>query len=705
MYSMSATSVSQDIDIAALLRALNHRKTWILGLATLAAVLTYVGLGFVTPRYASEARVIIEREDNVYKSPADSLGTNQQRVETGPEAVESQVQVLLSRDLAMGVVRDLQLWKKPEFDEYARSGFMLTRLKNLFSGSANTSQALRDERILNAFMDRLSVYQIGTSRVIAIEFQSAEPETAAAVANKLADLYLTWQQSEKLKQTREASQWLSAQIKELTKKVESAEVAAEKFRSQTGLFEGENNTSLDAQQLSELNSQIILAKAQRTEAEARAALIQRMLKEKGDVAAAADVLKSNLIQRLLEQKVRVQRTLAETSVTLLPSHPRIRELNSELADLKRQIRDEAHKVVAGLQNEAQIAGAREASLRESLKDLKTSTAKGNTNQIKLRAIEREIKSNRELLESYLARYRDASARSEQGSVPTHASIVSRAHISAEPAFPKKGPISLLAFAAVAFLGFAHTIARELISPQHVYKPDMRWQAREDARTSGQAYIAPPNDGENSSISRVQTSRELARALSQPQNRNVVIMPMSSEHGAAERILPPLREIAKAGQATILVDILGSSDSIARAMGLPGGPGIHEIASGAARFEDVVQRDHKSQMQLISGTLGSWGDENLYSPRFRAFADALEQAYDHVFYLVGPNEGIAVLGHAFHHDPALVLLTEPGARAEDILWQADHIFGDKVDQPPLVILAELAGKSSFKLPFGSRRQAG
>ena len=67
-----------------------------------------------------------------------------------------------------------------------------------------------------------------------------------------------------------------------------------------------------------------------------------------DVAAAADVLKSTLIQNLLEQRVQVQRTLAEFSATLLPSHPRLKQLNSELSGLRHQIRKEARKVEATL---------------------------------------------------------------------------------------------------------------------------------------------------------------------------------------------------------------------------------------------------------------------------------------------------------------------------------------------------------------------
>jgi len=313
MHSSSATAISDDIDIAALLRVLNQKKFWIIGLAALAAILTYIALGFVAPRYYSEARIIIENENNYYKRPADAQSQNQQNSKTDQETVASQVQVLLSRDLALGVVNDLGLKNDPEFNSEANAGFISRKLKSLFRFGRPASPTAIDEQALDVFAEGLSVYQLQSSRVIAVGFQSKSPEASAKIANRLSELYLTWQQSTKLNQTKEASNWLRVQIAELTKKVQAADVAAEKFRSSTGLIEGSKNTSLEAQQLSELNSQIILAKAQRTEAEARADLIRRMLKEKGDVASAADVLNQTLFSVFWSRGF--------VCSALLPKHP------------------------------------------------------------------------------------------------------------------------------------------------------------------------------------------------------------------------------------------------------------------------------------------------------------------------------------------------------------------------------------------------
>jgi len=112
--------------------------------------------------------------------------------------------------------------------------------------------------------------------------------------------------------------------------------------------------------------------------------------------------------------------------------------------------------------QAEVASARESSLRTSLNDVKTQASGLSEAEIKLRALEREAKANRDLLESYLARYRDASERHDMGAVPAQAVIVSRAHASVLPSFPKRGPLTLLVTAATALLALAYVLARELI---------------------------------------------------------------------------------------------------------------------------------------------------------------------------------------------------------------------------------------------------
>ena len=454
------SAVPDDIDLAALGAALWRAKGWILGLALGAGIVTFIGLSMMRPLYTSEARILVQNEESAFTRPTSEQGRDTVRAALDEQAVQSQVQVLTSRDLILQVVRDLDLIDNPVFSrDVGRTllGRLLSRV-----GLGLGSPESKEERAANALADHLDVFQLSKSSVIAVEYTSGDPRLAAEITNTLADVYIGWQRTAKIEQTKDATAWLDEQIKALRKATASSEEAVEKFKASEGLYAGSNNVTLNAQQLSELNSQLILADAQKSEAEARARLIKQMLADNGDIAATPEVLKSQLVINLIEQRVEVQRSLAELSATLLPSHPRIQQLRSELADVRAQIRTEAAKVVKSLENEAQVAAAREASLRASLNAAKSKSAGLGDSEIKLRAFERESKANRDLLESYMARYRDASARHDMGTVPSQATIVSRAHASVLPSFPKKGPLTALVMAATALLALASTLAKELI---------------------------------------------------------------------------------------------------------------------------------------------------------------------------------------------------------------------------------------------------
>ncbi|XSG82519.1 MAG: exopolysaccharide transport family protein [Methyloligella sp. ZOD6] len=470
MQSDQPYSRSDDIDLVTLGRAIWRAKGWLIGLALAAGFITFVALSMMRPVYTSEARILVENEESIYRRP-----TGDQSVPSAPaldeQAIQSQVQVITSRDLILKVVKELDLTNDPEFAEDAGIG-LIGRLMSQFG---MTSQKSQMDKAANAFAERLSVYQLAKSSVIAVAYTSGDPDLAAKAANSLAKAYIEWQREAKLEQTRDATAWLSSQIDALRERVAESEAAVENFRAEEGIYAGSNDVDLTAQQLSELNSKLILAKAQKSEAEARARMIRQMLAENGDIEATPEVLKSGLINALIEQRVQVQRQLAELSATLLPSHPRLQQLQSELADVRSQIRDEARKIAQSLENEAQVADARVQSLTSSLKTAKSEASGESAAEIQLRALQREAKSNRDLLESYLARYRDASARGDVGAVPANATIVSQAYPSTSPSFPKKLPITLLVMVAVALIVLAYVMARELINASSLTAIPLRRQ--------------------------------------------------------------------------------------------------------------------------------------------------------------------------------------------------------------------------------------
>jgi polysaccharide biosynthesis transport protein len=449
-----------ELDLGALGRAIWRRKSLVIVLTLLAAAIAFAAVNYVTPRYKSEARVLIETRENIFLRPVAET-SNERSATVDQEAVTSQVQLILSRGLALEVIRKLKLGDKPEFDPVLRGPSQIRTVLALTGIIKDPMSQTPEERVLKSYMERLVAFQVDKSRVIAIEFESQDPELAAQVVNAIADAYLVLQQTARQTQSRDAAEFLLGQIEKLRKTVAEAEARVEQYRSTTNLMIGTNNTTLSSQQLGDINAQVASARAQKSDAESKARVIRAALKRNAAMEVS-EVANSELMRRLSEQLVTLRAQLAEQSSTLLDRHPRIRELREQVADLGRQVRGEAERLAIAFENDAKSADDRLQSVMATLDQLKKAAASTNEQDVKLRALEREAKSQRDLLESWLAKYREATARDNVGASSPEARIISRGIVSNTPSWPKKVPTVLIASLGMFTLAVGFILTGQLM---------------------------------------------------------------------------------------------------------------------------------------------------------------------------------------------------------------------------------------------------
>jgi len=196
----------------------------------LAALIAIAVVEMIVPKYLAEARVLIEGRDNVFLRPnADKDLIDRGTVDQ--EAVTSQVQLILSRDLASEVIDKLKLGERPEFDPAIAGISPLKKVLGVIGVIKNPMRMTPEERVLDAYYDRLQVYPVEKSRVIVIDFLSEDPKLAAKVANTIAEAYLVRQQAAKQQQARAAGEWLAGEIETMRQKVADAEAKVEAFRA------------------------------------------------------------------------------------------------------------------------------------------------------------------------------------------------------------------------------------------------------------------------------------------------------------------------------------------------------------------------------------------------------------------------------------------------------------------------------------------
>jgi polysaccharide biosynthesis transport protein len=652
-----------EFDLPALGTALWRSKWKILRPTLLIALITLGVVQVIPAKYQSEARLLVEGRDNVFLRPdADKDVIDRNAVDE--VAVTSQAQLVLSRDLAQDVITKLKLGQRPEFDPALNGVSPLKAVLGALGLIKNPLRMTPEERVLEAYYDRLTVYPVEKSRVIVIDFLSQDPKLAATVANAIAEAYLVRQRAAKQEQAHAAVQWLSGEIETMQKKVADAEAKVAAFRSNTNLLEGPNNITLSAQQLGDFNAQIAAARAQKADAEAKAKIIREMLRS-GQSIEASDIINSELMRRLSEQRVTLRAQLAEQSSSLMDGHPRIKELKAQIADLDGQLRGEADRVARSFDADAKIAAARVEALTANFDQIKNQAASTNERDVQLRALQREAKSQRDLLESYLAKYSEATARETLNSSPADARVFSRATVSNVPAYPKKLPSVLIAMVATLMLSCGFVLTRELLSAPGAAVP-VRRAPVVDAPTAQPVAPLVPSEDRDLSVAPptgdvappIGGIADVVHRLRGAGAGRIGVLTAAAGLDSGEAAIKLARALAKEGRV-MLVGLDPAKNSPVKAMADASAPGIAEFVDGSASFRDIIGKDRLSAVHVISpGREPAQRLALLSSPRLAPGMVALARSYAYVVVDAGIAEG-ADLEAIGEIAPRVVLLADKG----------------------------------------------
>lgn len=726
--------------------AIFARLHYILAVTMVAGLLVFGAVNVQAPKYTSEAQILVENQDNTFTRPVEGSNLTSIRDVVDEASIRSQVQLLQSYDLSASVATRLGLESLPEFDPLLGGMGLIPRAMVALGFKRDPSRMTGMERVNESFSRKLKVFKVDESRVITVRFSSSDPQLPARVVNALIDEYILLQREAKQVTTRDASTWLSSQIDILRERVSEAEQKVADFRSKSGLLIGVNNTTLNAQQLSELNSQLILSQTQRSEAQARAQSIRSTLASGRDIDSSSDVLQSQLLSRLQERLISLRSERAELLATLLPGHPRVTRLDAEIEGLRQQTRSEMGKIAESLETDAEVAGAREASIRANLEALKTQVSGTTEEEVQLRAFEREAKAQRDLLESLLARFREASARQDPNAVSADARIISRPVSSNSPSEPSTGILVLAAMIMTGLISMGLVVSRHLMlfaafdhreeyaetrtAPTPVAPslsdPASATPAAQNPEMSAKGASTPsvhplqpmpkrPSPPIHSQPARNQDWNE--RALSewgQPQPRisGVVETPEEVHDVLAQNIqagrrvllfttpntenvslpvsLAFARSLSNDGHRIVVLDLSPPDPELRTTR-----PGIRSLLTGRTRFTDVIVTDEQTGVHMICADKSSERVQFASSDKLSLILDALSQTYDGVFLAAPPvwhgNEARDV---AVTADLSLLIAIDQTSR-DQALESRERLINSGVDALLSYIPEDLAGGEQSK----------
>jgi len=646
-----------DLDIAGLLAEV-WRKKWIVAIMTvLVGGLLFAGLSLTSPRYKASARVLIEKGESVFTRQSE-VDPNLASSQFDEQAVGSQVQVLTSDDIALRVIGKLGLTQSSEFSEKAAPG-MLESVFGMFSTGRQAASGTAGERMLKAFHARLVVYAAEKSRVVVVEFWAHDAKLAQDITNALVDEYLAITKQAKLEAESKATGWLGPEIEDLRAKVKAAEGRAAEFRASSDILIGNNNALLATQQLSEVSSELSRLRAQKSEAEARVSSIRSALASGVSLDTVSEVISSPLIQRLRERQVSLRGEISQLETTLLPNHPRLKALKSQIGDFDRQIQSAANNILKSFENNVALARKQETALLAEVERLKAEAARVGEAEVELRALEREANAQRELLESYLGRFREAASRQQGEYQPVDARIISRAILPTEPYFPKVVPFTLAGATVAMILAIVGILSWALLTGKALLPVAPAMREPSFAAFGSEATAAVPElERELAEVEAPALQFELPAeplmevddpaqaalqfekfqpgdAVTAIRSFGKAIIAVISPEGSSGFTQRIARELSDVGKQVAVID-LSADGEVARAfLGEGERPGLFDLAAGKCGLPQALFPDLQSTVQVMPAGNPAATDD---IAEVRKIVDAMAESFDYLVLDCGDAAG-------------------------------------------------------------------
>jgi exopolysaccharide transport family protein len=654
--------------IAAAVQIIRRQYLIILLCALIGAGCGIIYLRTAHPVYTAGTEILVDRGKSSFVQQQSILGD----VPVDTIQLESQIQIMRSPSIALSVVEKFNLAENSEFIDAGRSPIrsIINSIASFFSiagrSESKKSEAELKGQAVEVLLKNLEVNRIGVTYLIEVGFRSNDPAMAARIANAVADAYITNQLDGKLKSNQRASEWLLSRVEELRQRSSAAERAVNAYKERNAIVDA-GGKSIGDQELAELNTQLVAARAKTSEALARLNRIEAALRSDGPDAAVnsptSGALTNPVILKLRQDYLDQVNRETEYSTRYGKDHLAVINIRNKIRDLRNSMSSELKRMAEAFKSDYLIAKQQQDAVERQLASAVSNSQIVNSAQVNLRELESAAQGSRSLYNLFQQRYLE-STQQESFPVP-EARVVSSATIPGQSS--SKSPIVVLAMATLGgvMLGgclglLRYTMDRVFRTGEQV-ETNLRLpcvalvplikEDRKKNRTSRGLVVSMMPTGSRvitpdysvawtvlhapvSRFAEAIRSAKLAADLTGARKTNIVIGLTSSlpNEGKSTISVAFAQLMAQSGYRVIVVDCDLRNPSLSKTLAPEAEVGLIEVLSGANNLGDGIWTEPTTNMAflpLVRDTPLVHTAEILASAAMKRLVDKLRDSYEYV----------------------------------------------------------------------------
>lgn len=382
---------------------------------------------------------------------------------------DTEIEVLRSDKIAERAVLNLGLHEQPIFAAAERVG-PINRIRRfvtehvlqrggavgaLPSGAAETllqpetpniDEQLAIERAVRQLREGIIVIPVRRSAVLRVSYTSPSRLLSARIANGIAEAYIEDQFAATDEASQRAITWLLTRRDELRAQLERVTLIADQFREDHDLL-GVNTGQIADAELERLSQNLVAARAEQVELEARARRLAEIVMNADSTAVVRETATQGITSGLRSRYLDVLSSYNTLAVSLGEEHAQTQRRLRELREIEALMFEEIRRSAELVHDDLRAMRERVASLEAAQARVGERVGADQATLLQLRDMERDIETLRDLYTSFQQRHQEATQRQQ---IPvSNARILNRA----QPPEGPSAPNAKLILALGGFLGF------------------------------------------------------------------------------------------------------------------------------------------------------------------------------------------------------------------------------------------------------------
>ena len=658
------------VRLAALSKLLRRHLWLVLLCAALGGVAAYAYARTLPRSFTAASALTVEGDRFVIPELQGAL-----RADSSPDPmpwVRTEVQALTARSMVSKVVQRLHLEQVPEFNAALRPKTWVQDVKDwigpLLPGRSTKAtdsegEAGVNQGVVSAATKALDVFQDNRSVVISIYFTSEDPALAARFVNDLIETYVQTRAQRRVDANQGANQALTARIDQVREDVAAIERQMRDLRNKSEVV-GIRAGSVSAQQLEELTSAAAKATLERTQLEINYERAQAAVKQ-GSTDALTTVLSSPTISRLRDQETAASSKMAELSSRYGPGYPGIRSAGAELGSVRRQLSQEATRIVDSMGAELRAARAQETDVKKQLEVARAAGVKSENTRAQLEQLQQEATSRRNLYQTLLERAQQTVVQPIGAETPD-VRVLSPAIPPSVPSGPNMKVAGLMGGAGGALLGCLLALTRlRSVEGFETAAEFTRATGFPVAATVGSTLVrrnkgvlarGAAASGPDAEAMRLLRSRlQFAGRSGTP--RAIAFLPVVASERAVTMAAAFARVAASHGDRVLLIEAELDQPRLAGVLGHAGGPtsSLHQALSGGDWRLAVLQDRQPGLDTLLASGRDPDPAALVQSPQFQNLLVEVREEYDVTVLDAGPADTADALAVVQRVDLAVLIV--------------------------------------------------